>query len=124
MRLYRWVLSSLVLSSIFVLAATDHRYSIATAAGQPLVSSGDSSQNQADSPAASKKSTSADSPEQLKANIKRLTSDVERLRRKVAELEKTCEISSLRDRLTKEEQRGEDLQRQLIDVGEKESGLQ
>jgi hypothetical protein len=72
----------------------------------------------------STKTTRAESPEQMRNTIKRLTSDVERLRRRVSELEKTCEVGTLRDRLTKEEQRAEDLQRQLVGVGEKEVGLQ
>ncbi len=97
---------------------------MSTLAVTPTVAASLSSQNATDLPAPPKKSATADSPEQLKTNIKRLTSEVERLRRRVAELEKTCEVSSLRDRLTKEEQRGEELQRQLIGVGEKESGLQ
>jgi hypothetical protein len=46
------------------------------------------------------------------------------LRRKVTELEKLTQVCSLRERLTKEEQRAEELQRQLIAVGEKEAPLQ
>lgn len=124
MRLYRWhLVSGLVLATLFVLAAANDTNSTATAIPRST-GPADTSQNPADAQTAQKKPTTGDSPDQLKANIKRLTSEVERLRRRVVELEKTCEISSLRDRLTKEEQRGEDLQRQLIGVGERESGLQ
>ena len=123
-RYRRILLSSLVLASLFVWTSVNQPDSTATAVTRSSGSSSNSSQNPADPPPAQKKSTTADSPEQLKTNIKRLTSEVERLRRRVAELEKTCEISGLRDRLTKEEQRGEDLQRLLIGVGERESGLQ
>ncbi len=101
----------LLLTSLLVLVGT-------------IGSSSFASQNSAGTQDPPKKSTTPDSPEQLKANIKRLTSEVDRLRRKVANLEKTCEITSLRDRLTKEELRGEDLQSQLVSVGEREASLQ
>jgi chromosome segregation ATPase len=61
---------------------------------------------------------------QLTAEAERLRSEVERLRRKVAELEKYQLISVLRDRMIKEEERGENLQTQLLTLSEKENALQ
>jgi len=120
-RAYSPVLSSLVLMCIPAWAPTIQALPLSNVL---LKTGSSSSQNPTDPQTPAKKSTTAESPEQLKANLKRLTSEVERLRRRVAELEKTCDITSLRDRLTKEEQRAEDLQRQLVGVGEKEAGLQ
>jgi small-conductance mechanosensitive channel len=62
--------------------------------------------------------------EQLNRTIKRQAAEIAQLRRKVTELEKLTQACSLRDRLIKEEQRSEELQRQLLGVGEKEAPLQ
>jgi hypothetical protein len=65
-----------------------------------------------------------DDPEQMRKTIKRLTAELELLRRKVSEFERTNKLDSIRDRLTKEELRAEDLQRQLVAIAEKEANLQ
>ncbi|HEY8224162.1 MAG TPA: hypothetical protein VIG25_02715 [Pyrinomonadaceae bacterium] len=62
--------------------------------------------------------------EQLRRTIKRLTAENETLRHRVAQLEKVGQFNTLSERLTKEEQRSEDLQRQLLALGEKEASLQ
>lgn len=62
--------------------------------------------------------------EQLRQTVQKLTAEVERLKKKVAVLEKYQQIDYLRDLLTKEEQRAEALQAQLLDVSEKETPLQ
>lgn len=62
--------------------------------------------------------------EQLNKTIKRQAAEIAQLRRKVTELEKLTQACSLRERLIKEEQRAEELQRQLVGVGEKEAPLQ
>ena len=62
--------------------------------------------------------------EQIRAAVKKLSTENEQLRRKVAELERRLQLNSVRDRLTREEQRGEDLQIQLIGLAEQEARLQ
>ena len=62
--------------------------------------------------------------EQIRAAVKKLSTENEQLRRKVAELERRLQLNSVRDRLTREEQRGEDLQIQLIGLAEHEARLQ
>ena len=62
--------------------------------------------------------------EQIRATVKKLSTENEQLRRKVAELERRLQLNSVRDRLTREEQRGEDLQIQLIGLAEQEARLQ
>lgn len=62
--------------------------------------------------------------EELRRTIKQLRSENELLRGRVAELEKRVEGQSVRDRLVQEEQRIENLQAQLVAIGEKEAGLQ
>jgi hypothetical protein len=64
-----------------------------------------------------------DDPVLLKNTIKRLTREVEHLQKKIAYVERTCQATSLRDHLIKEEQRAETLQAQLLEVGEKENNL-
>jgi hypothetical protein len=70
---------------------------------------------------------SKDKPETLEAlrkTIDRLRTENERLRARVSELEKRVDGQSIRDRLFEEEQRVENLQAQLVAVGEKEAPLQ
>ena len=62
--------------------------------------------------------------EQIRATVKKLSTENEQLRRKVADLERRLQLNSVRDRLTREEQRGEDLQIQLIGLAEQEARLQ
>jgi exonuclease VII large subunit len=63
-------------------------------------------------------------PEEMRKTIRRLTTEIEHLRNKVAELERILQFNSVHDRLTKEEQRVENLQAQLLETAEKEAGLQ
>jgi predicted ribosome quality control (RQC) complex YloA/Tae2 family protein len=65
-----------------------------------------------------------DDREQMRKTIKRLTAEIERLRRRVSEFEQTNNLNSIRDRLTKEELRAEDLQSQQVAIAEKEANLQ
>lgn len=65
-----------------------------------------------------------DDVEQLRKSVKQLTAEVTRLKAEVAKLEKYRQVDYLRDLLVKEEQRGEALQKELIDIGAKESPLQ
>jgi uncharacterized protein YlxW (UPF0749 family) len=60
----------------------------------------------------------------LRKSIRQLRTENEQLRARVQELEKRLEGQSVRDRLVLEEQRVENLQAQLVAVGEKEHKLQ
>src|SRR5688500_4519528 len=62
--------------------------------------------------------------EQLRKNVQQLTAEVQRLKRKVTELEKDRLASTIHEQLEKEEQRGEGLQLHLIEIAEKEVPLQ
>src|ERR1043165_2475893 len=62
--------------------------------------------------------------EGMRKTIKQLRSENEQLRARVIELEKCVEGQSVRDHLVQEEQRIENLQTQLVAVGEKEAELQ
>lgn len=63
-------------------------------------------------------------PEHQRKTIKRLRSELAALRQRVAELEHSCQSSTLRDQLIKEEQLAQSLQNELVTVGEKEADLQ
>lgn len=62
--------------------------------------------------------------EAMRRTISQLSAANEQLRAKVLELEKRLEGQTVRDRLVLEEQRVENLQAQLVTVGEKEGALQ
>ena len=62
--------------------------------------------------------------EQLRKMAQHLNAEVDRLQKKVAELDKYRQINYLRDLLMKEEQRAEALQVQVTETSEKESALQ
>ena len=61
-------------------------------------------------------------PEQ--AELRKVSGEIQRLKRRVAELEKDRLATTLQEQLEKEQQRGEQLQLHLIDIGEKEEPLQ
>ena len=62
--------------------------------------------------------------DQLRKNVQQLTSENQRLKRRVAELEKDRLATTIQEQLEKEEQRGEALQLHLFEIGEKEGPLQ
>lgn len=62
--------------------------------------------------------------EGMRRTLKQLRSENELLRARVSELEKRLEGQSVRDHLVQEEQRAENLQAQLVAVGEKDAELQ
>jgi hypothetical protein len=59
-----------------------------------------------------------------KAELRRVTGEVQRLNRRVAELEKDRLATTIQEQLEKEQQRGEQLQLHLIEISEKEEPLQ
>ena len=65
-----------------------------------------------------------DDTEHIRRLLKELTAENEQLRARVAELEKSLQGQSVRDRLAQEEQRLINIEDQLMLLGEKEAGLQ
>lgn len=61
---------------------------------------------------------------ELRKNVQQLNADVQRLRRRVAELEKDRLAAAIQEQLEKEEQRGEALQLHMLEIAEKEDPLQ
>ena len=61
--------------------------------------------------------------ELLRKNVSQLIGEVQRLKRRVAELEKDRLATTLQEQLEKEEQRGEGLQLHLLEISEKEEPL-
>ena len=68
--------------------------------------------------------TPSGDPEQTRNLVKQLTAENERLRTKVAELERRLRNQSIRDRMTQEEQRAENLEEQLFSIAKEEANLQ
>jgi chromosome segregation ATPase len=65
-----------------------------------------------------------DEIDQLRKSVRQLTAEVAKLRTENARLEKYRQIDYLRDLLVKEEQRVETLQKELLDIGNREVALQ
>ena len=99
-------------------------HATATSIGPPLLSDFRADQDPQTKSGSTASNRTPPETEQLQRTIKRQAAEIAQLRRKVVELEKLTQVCSLRERLTKEEQRAEELQRQLISVGEKEAPLQ
>ena len=62
--------------------------------------------------------------EQMRNSIKQLTAENEHLRTKITELERRLKNQSIRDRMTQEEQRAENLEEQLFSIAKEEAHLQ
>jgi hypothetical protein len=61
--------------------------------------------------------------DQLRRNVTQLSAENQRLKKRVADLEKERLAASIQDQLEKEEQRGEALQHHLFEISEKEGPL-
>ena len=75
-------------------------------------------------PESSKKTEDQVQPCPEQAELRKVTGEVQRLKRKVSELEKWTLASTLQEQLSREQQRGEQLQLRLIEISEKEEPLQ
>lgn len=62
--------------------------------------------------------------EPLHKNISQLNAELQRLKRRVGELEKESLATSIQEQLEKEEQRGEALQLHLVEISQKEEPIQ
>ena len=62
--------------------------------------------------------------EQVRRSVKQLATENDRLRAKVAELERQLKNQSIRDRMMQEEQRAERLEEQLFSIAKEEATLQ
>ena len=65
-----------------------------------------------------------DDIDQLRKTVRQLGAEVSRLKAENAKLEKYRQVDYLREQLTKEEQRVETLQKELADIGARETSLQ
>jgi peptidoglycan hydrolase CwlO-like protein len=65
-----------------------------------------------------------DDIDQLRKTVRQLSAEVSRLKAENARLEKYRQVDYLREQLLKEEQRVETLQKELADIGARESSLQ
>jgi hypothetical protein len=88
-------------------------------------------QSSATDPASNNSRKSLDDPtqpcpgdEQLRKNVQQLNAEIQRLKRKVSDLEKDRLVTTIQEQLEKEEQRGEALQLHLLEIAEKEAPLQ
>src|SRR5262245_9017713 len=70
--------------------------------------------------------SAADCPDssRLQKEVARLNGEVQKLRKRVSDLEKDQQVTAIRDQLLKEEKRSEDLQMHLSEIAEKEADLQ
>jgi hypothetical protein len=96
---------------------------VLTATGQHTPANQNS--NGAEQTKKSAQATASDCPESesLRKNVVQLSGEVQRLRRRVAELEKDRQATTIQEQLEKEEQRGEGLQIHLLEIAEKEAPL-
>jgi hypothetical protein len=77
-------------------------------------------------PTPAKASPTTDCPDsdRLQKDVARLNAEVQRLRKRVTDLEKDQQVSAIRDQLLKEEKRSEDLQLHLTEIADKEANIQ
>ena len=76
------------------------------------------------SPAPAQAAPKNDEIDQLRKTVRQLGAEVSRLKAENAKLEKYRQVDYLREQLTKEEQRVETLQKELADIGARETSLQ
>jgi chromosome segregation ATPase len=62
--------------------------------------------------------------DQLRKTVQKLTTEVDRLRRRVADLERDRQVGVIQDQLNKEEDRAQAMQSRLLEISEKQTTLQ
>ena len=75
-------------------------------------------------PAPAQAASKNDDIDQLRKTVRQLSAEVSRLKAENAKLEKYRQVDYLREQLLKEEQRVETLQKELADIGARETSLQ
>ena len=96
---------------------------VLTATGQQTPPNQNSNRTEQTKKSAEAVASDCPEAEALRKNVDRLTGEVQRLRRRVTELEKDRLATTLQEQLEKEEQRGEGLQLHLLEIAEKEAPL-
>jgi hypothetical protein len=124
-------LPSVVFGSVFVFSLATV-YTVQGALRKPLARptylflKSSPAQSAAAKPKPPKETTRTDCPDtdRLQKEVARLNGEVQRLRKRVNDLEKDQQVTAIRDQLLKEEKRSEDLHLRLLEIAEKEANLQ
>jgi len=108
---------------LLILPATLAAVTLAIVGQQPITSNSSNASTQT----ATKKSgtTSSNCPDidELRKNVAQLSGENQRLKKRVADLERERLVTPIQEQLEKEEQRGEALQHHLFEIAEKEGPL-
>jgi chromosome segregation ATPase len=107
---------------LLILPATLAAVTLAIVGQQPTTPNASNATTQTTKKSEAASSNCADI-DQLRKNVAQLSGENQRLKKRVAYLERDRSVATIQEQLEKEEQRGETLQHHLFEISEKEGSL-
>ena len=108
---------------LLILPATLAAVTLAIVGQQPITSNSSNASTQTTTKKSGTTSSNCPDIDELRKNVAQLTGENQRLKKRVADLERERLVTPIQEQLEKEEQRGEALQHHLFEIAEKEGPL-
>jgi len=108
---------------LLILPATLAAVTLAIVGQQPTTPNASNASTQTTTKKSGTPSANCPGIDDLRKNVAQLSGENQRLKKRVADLERERLVTTIQDQLEKEEQRGEALQRHLFEISEKEGPL-
>ena len=108
---------------LLILPATLAAVTLAIVGQQPITSNSSNASTQTTTKKSGTPSANCPGIDDLRKNVAQLSGENQRLKKRVADLERERLVTPIQDQLEKEEQRGEALQHHLFEIAEKEGPL-
>ena len=108
---------------LLILPATLAAVTLAIVGQQPITSNSSNASTQTTTKKSGTTSSNCPDIDDLRRNVAQLSGENQRLKKRVADLERERLVTPIQEQLEKEEQRGEALQHHLFEIAEKEGPL-
>ena len=108
---------------LLILPATLAAVTLAIVAQQPTTPNVSNASSQTTTKKSGTSSANCPDIDELRKNVEQLNGENQRLKKRVADLERDRSVATIQEQLEKEEQRGENLQQRLFAIAEKDAPL-
>jgi hypothetical protein len=108
---------------LLILPATLAAVTLASMGQEPTTPNTSSASTQAATKKSGTPSANCPDIDELRKNVAQLNGENQRLKKRVADLERDRSVTTIQEQLEKEEQRGENLQQRLLAIAEKDAPL-
>src|ERR1051325_58214 len=108
---------------LLILAVTLAAVTLASMGQEPTTPNTSSASTQAATKKSGTPSANCPDIDELRKNVAQLNGENQRLKKRVADLERDRSVTTIQEQLEKQEQRGENLQQRLLAIAEKDAPL-